>query len=128
MLVNLSQAIVLIIGSLVCALSAWGIYAPGRLMELVRNALDRKLGIQAAVAARVLLGAALILAAPESRFPAVFEALGWIAILAAIGLAFMGRERLRRFIGWFDRFSPALIRLWLLLGLAFGGLLVYGVS
>ena len=128
MIAEISRAIVLIFGSLVCALSAWGIYVPAKLIELVRNVMDRNWGIQAAVVARVLLGAALILAADGSRFPVVFEALGWVAILAAAGLSFMGRERMRRFIGWFDRFSPALVRLWLLLGLAFGGLLVYGVS
>jgi hypothetical protein len=128
MLAAISQAIVLIFGGLVCALSAWGIYAPANLIELVRNVMDRNWGIRAAVVARILLGAALILAAGGSRFPVVFEALGWVAIFAAVGLAFMGRERFRRFIGWFDRFSPALIRLWLLLGLAFGGLLVYGVA
>ena len=128
MTVSVSQAVVLVFGIVVGVLSIWGIIAPTRLISIVRSVMDRGFGIYAAVIARVLLGVALIIAAAESRFPTGFEILGWIAIAAAVGLAFIGRERLRKFIGWFDRFSPAQIRLWLVLGIVFGGFLVYGVS
>jgi hypothetical protein len=33
---------------------------------------------------------------------------------------------MRRVVGWFDRFPPLFVRLWLLLGLGFAGFLVYG--
>lgn len=128
MIVEVSQVVVLIFGIVVCALSAWGIYTPEKIVKSVKSVMDRDLGIHVAVIVRVLLGVALILAAEESRFPAVFLALGWIAILAAVIIAFVGRERLRRFIAWFDRFSPTLVRVWLLFGIAFGGFLIYGVA
>jgi hypothetical protein len=74
----------------------------------------------------LLLGAALIACAAVSRFPTTFMVLGWIAVIAAIGLALMGRERMRRFVAWFDSSPPVLIRIWLLFGLGFGVFLVYG--
>ncbi len=123
-----SQIVVLVLGITVCVLSAWGGYAPEKLVRLVTGVMDQEWGIYLAVIVRLLLGLALVIAAPYSRFPLVFQALGWIAIVAAVALAFMGRERLRRLVAWFERFSPAIIRLWLLFGVAFGGFLIYGIS
>ena len=123
-----SQIIVLILGITVCVLAAWGVYAPEKLVKLVAGAMNQEWGIYLAVLVRLLLGLALIIAAPDSRFPLIFQALGWIAIVAAAVLAFMGRERIRRLVAWFERFSPPIIRVWLLFGMAFGGFLIFGVS
>lgn len=128
MTVVASQIVVLAVGGIVCLLSAWGIFVPKRLVRVVANVMERKPGIYVAIVVRVLLGLALIICASSSRFPHVFEVLGWIAIVAAVGLAVMGRARLHRFVAWFERFPDMLIRLWLLFGFAFGGFLVYGVS
>lgn len=122
-----SQLVVLAFGVVVCALSLWGSVAPARMMTLVYGVLDKDWGIHLAVIIRLLLGTALIIAAPASRFPRIFEILGWITVVAAIGIVLMGRARLRRFVGWFQRLSPAMIRTWLLFGIAFGAFLVYGI-
>jgi hypothetical protein len=90
--------------------------------------MEKDWGFHVAVLARLLLGAALIIAAPESRFPVIFEILGWIAVLAAVAILLMGRERLRKFVAWFQKFSQLMIRVWLLFGIAFGAFLVYGVN
>lgn len=127
MLLTASQIIVLALGAIVCALSAWGLFAPDKILKLVNGALQKDWGIHVAVLARLLLGAALIIAAPQSRFPLIFEILGWIAVVAAVVILFMGRGRLRKFVAWFERFSPAMIRVWLLFGIAFGAFLVYGI-
>ena len=76
----------------------------------------------------MLLGAALIVAAPVSKFPLVFEILVWIAIVAAVAVIFIGRERIAAIAVWFVRRSVWLIRLWLLVGMAFGGFLIYGIT
>ena len=122
------ELIIVGVGVLVCALSGWGILAPQRLVQMVSAVMATNWGIHVAVAVRLLLGSALILAAPASRFPSVFQILGWIAIAAAVVLALMGRDRLRRLVSWFERFSPFMTRVWLVFGLAFGGFLIYGVS
>ena len=123
-----SQIIVLALGIMVCALSLWGSYAPGKLLKLVNGAMEKDWGIQVAVVARLLLGMALIVSAPDSRFPLTFEILGWFAIVAAVIILFLGRERLRKFLGWFEHFSHAAIRLWLLFGIAFGAFLIYAIT
>jgi len=97
-------------------------------MTFVTSAMDKSWGIYVAVIVRLILGSALIIVAPASLFPIVFQVLGVIAIVAAIVLLLMGRERMRRFIAWFSaRFSAPIVRLWLLFGAAFGGFIVYGV-
>ena len=122
-----SQIAVLALGVVMCAISLWAMVVPMKMMKLVSGVMDKDWGIYFAVIVRLLLGAALIIAGPGSRFPALFEIVGGIAIFAAVVIAIMGRERLRKFIGWFDRLSPAMIRTWLLFGIAFGALLVYGI-
>lgn len=120
--------IVLVLGITVCAFAAWGVYAPKKLMKLVAGVAGHDWGIFFAVIVRLVLGLALIIAAPDSRFPLVFQGLGWIAIVAAVALAFMGRQGIRKLVAWVERFSPVILRFWLLLGMAFGGFLIYGVA
>ena len=127
MLNEISQIVVLAFGVIVCVLAAWGILAPDRMMNFVYGAMEKDWGIHLAVILRLVLGAALVIAAPDSRFPLIFQILGWIAIIAAVALLFIGRARLRKFVAWFEHMPQPLIRVWLLFGVAFGALLVYGV-
>ena len=128
MVIFVSQIIVLVIGVTVSVAAGWGIFAPEKLMTLVTSVMDKYWGIYFAVIVSLVLGSALIIVAPASLFPIVFQALGVIAIVAAIALVLMGRERIQRFIAWWsERFSAPLLRLWLLFGMAFGGFLVFGV-
>ena len=129
MVVTVSQIVVLVVGVSLCMFSAWGIYAPKKLLQSVKGMMGADWGIYFAVIVRLMLGVALIITAPGSRFPLVFQIVGWVAIIAGVAAAFIGRERLRRFTNWwFERFSPAGIRLWVLFAMAFGGFLIYGVS
>ena len=129
MVVTVAQIIVSVAGISLCMFAAWGIYAPQRLLRSVKGMMDADWGIFFAVIVRLVLGIALIIAAPDSRFPLVFPIVGWVAIVAGVAAVFIGRERLRRFTNWwFERFSPPSIRLWLLFAMAFGGFLIYGVS
>ncbi len=124
-----SQMIVLVIGVTVIVLAGWGIFEPEKLMAFVKSAMDKNWGINIAVITRLVLGAALIVVAPTSQFPGIFQALGVIAIFAALTLVLVGRERIQRFVVWWsEQFSMKMIRLWLLFGIAFGGFLIYGVS
>ena len=125
---SLSQIVVLLIGFSLCMFAAWGIWAPQRILQLVKGILDQDWGIYLAVIVRLVLGVALILSAPDSRFPSAFLILGWIAIAAGVAAAFLGRVRLRSFVDWWVRkFTPIGIRLWVLIAMAFGGFLIYGV-
>ena len=127
MAVSASQVVILALGFTIFVLSAWGMQSPGALVKLVTRVMDQNYGMYVAVGVRLVLGAALIIVAPVSRFPMIFHVLGWIAIIAAVGLILIGREKLRRIVTWFGQFSSSMIRLWLLFGMAFAGLLIYGV-
>ena len=128
MLILTSKITVLVIGVTVLVLAGWGTFVPEKLRTWVSSTMDKYWGIYVAVIVRLVLGSALIVVAPASRFPVVFQVLGLLTIVAAIVVALMGRERIRRFLAWFsERFSAPVIRLWLLFGIAFAGFLVYGV-
>ena len=125
--VLISQTFVVALGVVVIVLAAWGLFAPEKLVAMVTSAMDQSWGMVVAVVVRLALGVALIIAAPVSRFPVAFQVIGAIAIVAAVALLIMGRERTRRFLDWWlQRFSGPMIRLWLLFGIAVGGFLVYG--
>ena len=126
MLNEVAQSIVLAFGVVVGALCVWGIAVPQKMMGFVYGVTAKDWGIHLAVVLRLLLGAALVIAAPRSRFPATFEVLGWIAIAAAVALLFMGRKRLHKLVAWFERMPQPLIRAWLLFGVVFGAFLAYG--
>ena len=128
MLILVSQIVVLAIAALVLVLAAWGVVMPDKLITFVVSSMDRPWGIHIAVFVRLVLGAALIAAAPASLFPVTFEVLGVVTILAAVALAIAGQERVRRFLDWWvEQFSPRVNRLWLLFGVAFAAFLVYAV-
>lgn len=123
-----SQYLVAIFGAEVLVLSVWGFFAPTRLMQLVKNVAARDYGLYVAVFARVVLGIVLLIAAPVSRFPLTLTVLGWFTLAAAAVFSIGGRNLMQRTIVWFDRLSATFIRLWVLLGVAFGGFLLYAVS
>ena len=125
MIATISEVIIFLFGVATCIVCALGIYAPNRLIEAVRSIWGKPWGIYAAVIVRLLLGALLIFAAPDARFPVVFKVLGWLSIIAAILIPLLGRTLLDRIINWFTTLSSLLVRFWLLFGIAFGGFLIY---
>ena len=128
MAVVVCRYIVGVFGVVIAALSLWGIFVPNKLTSMVQGVMAKPSGLYVAVAVRLVLGAALIVAAPQSKFPTTFLVLGWIAIAAAVGLPLVGRARISALLGWFVRMPSVMIRLWLLFGLAFGAFLVYGAG
>lgn len=115
---------VLLIGALICAISLFLILRPAQLPGL----LDRVFGsrwLYAAALLRLLLGAALIAAAPGVAFPGAVELCGWLFVLGGLGLVVIPAPLLRRIADWFSALSPLATRLWLILALSFGLFLVY---
>ena len=80
-----------------------------------------------AVVARIVLGAALILCAAESKFPAAIEVIGWITLVAALVLGVMGRTHFKRLMAWALGVPSFFRRIGGLLAVLFGGFLVYAV-
>ena len=63
-----------------------------------------------AVAVRVILGAAFLLGASESRYPLIFQIFGWFSIAAAIVLCLIGRENFKSLIKWVVKIKSSLFK------------------
>ena len=81
----------------------------------------------AAALVRLVLGIALIIAAPASKFPLVLELLGWFAIAAAAFILLMGRKRFDSLIEWALGLAGKIGRAAGLFAIGFGGFLVYAL-
>jgi len=112
-------------GILIGGMSLWGIFAPQALMGVVVRTWQKPWGMAFAVVVRLIMGAALILAAETTRYPLFFELFGYLVIAAAIGIVLLGRNRVDRIIDYWQRKSTSLLRSWLVLGVALGAFFVY---
>ena len=127
MLIDALRIVVGLLGVGICVLAAWGMVDPSRVVALARRFAHDGSGFWFAVGGRIVFGIVLVYIAPAARFPTLFTILGWLSIAAGIGLFAIGRERLGRIIGWFERLPPNATRAWLTFAIAFGAFLVAGV-
>jgi hypothetical protein len=118
--------IIALFGLFIAGLAAWGFVAPGRMMDTLLAYWNRPSGIYLAIGVRVVLGVLFILAAADTKWPLLFEILGYLMLLAAAVIAVVGKERLTRFIMWWVNMPLAGVRVWLVVGFAFGLLILYG--
>jgi len=128
MLINSLQAAVMGIGAIISLICLTGVILPAQLLHAVKAAWQYHAALFVAVMVRFTIGVLLVMAAPHSRFPLAFGMLGWLAIVAALLIPFVGRDRIGRLLDWWSRRSSLGIRLWSLAGLAFGCFLVYAAT
>jgi hypothetical protein len=119
--------VALVLSLCVAAVGALGVLSPARLLDFARR-FESPAGLYTAAAFRVLMGVALLLAAPTSRAPGVVRIVGVVILLAGLLTPVVGLERARRIIRWWSRRGPAFMRIWAGLALAFGLTMAYAVS
>lgn len=124
---TLATNLVILFGGLLLVAGTVGLLLPAKLTAVVEAIVAHPAGIYFAVLIRLLLGAVLIIAAPQSAFPLTFEVLGWIIIVAAIIIALMGRARIKQLTAWWAQRSITSIRLMFLFGVLIGAGLLYAV-
>ena len=110
----------------IAALGAVGVLAPSVLLALV-TAMRSPGGLWVAAVLRVVLGTALYVAAPRSRAPTIFRALGVLTVLAGVALPFLGVARFDALLGWWVAQGASVTRVWAAGAVAFGLLVAYGV-
>ncbi len=118
--------VALIICLLTAALGALGIASPSRLLGVVRY-FQTPVGLYFAAGIRVLLGVALLFAAPTSRAPGLIYILGVFIIVIGVITPFFGLKRFRRLLDWWSAQGSAFIRGWAILALLFGLSLAYAI-
>ncbi|QFY41973.1 DUF4175 domain-containing protein [Candidatus Methylospira mobilis] len=118
--------IALVIGFSIVALGALGIISPAKLLGFVRG-FDSLAGLYAAAAFRIVLGIALLYAAPVSHMPGLIRILGMVILAAGLVLPFIGLNRFHRIVAWWCSQGLTVIRVWAGFVFAFGLFLVYAV-
>ena len=112
------------VGVAIAVLGVMGLARPARLIGWVSSFWERD-RLWFAVVLRLAIGALLVVAAPECRWPELIRLLGLVTLVAAFGLIVVGNERMRALAQWWTNRTPRVIRAWSASAVAFGGLLVY---
>ncbi len=122
------RILIIAVGLATLVLAGTGFVRPERMISVARSLWQNPATFYLAVALRVVVGVALIVIAPATRFPDVFYVLGLITLAAAtIGLM-LGANRLGRFLEWWLALPRPMILGWALFAAAFGAFLIYGVA
>jgi hypothetical protein len=117
--------IVVLFGIAILGMGMYGLVQPAGMIDFVKSVWKSPAALPFAVGIRVVLGVALLVAAPDCRHPDAARVLGVIALVAAAGGLVMGRAGLAAFVGWFVDRPAEFVRAWTVFAIAFGGFLVY---
>jgi len=113
-----------VVGTLLILASAFTIAVPDLRLSLERS-LMTPAGLYAIGALRIAIGLGFMLAAPASRAPRTIRVFGLIVIIAGLSTPLFGVARALAILSWLASASPLLMRLDAVVGIAFGGFLVY---
>ena len=119
---------VFVFGLIIGLASFYGMAFPKHLLNTVGQVASSRAGMLFSVGVRLVLGFLFTLAAPLTSFPNVFYVLGVITLAAAAALLFLGQARMTGLVEWFQGQPVGLTRVWLILGVVFGGFLIYAVA
>jgi hypothetical protein len=114
-------------GLLIIAVGALGVVSPSRLLTLVARTQSQQ-GLYVIAAIRVIMGAALFLAAAGSRAPAFLQVLGVISVVAGVVTPFFGVRRFQAILGWWSLRPAVVLRLWCLVVVMLGAAIVWAVG
>ena len=119
--------VVIFIGALVILIGILGAASPDRLILLIGR-WQGPSRLWTTVLIRLVLGVALILAAPSCRLPVVVSAIGILALISAVVIPILGQRRFDSFIDWCSRRRAVVVRSWSLAAVVFGGVLIYAAG
>ena len=112
---------------LVAVVGAVGIVVPALLLAIA-GLFVTPVGLYAAAAFRLVLGTAVVVAAPTSRTPTTLRVLGVVIIVGGLVTPLIGVERARAFVAWWATQGSALLRVWAGVALVFGLFLAYAMA
>jgi len=120
-------AAVAVIGAVFGAVGIAGLAAPSVIFAAIDGFKPSPVKIYGWAAIRVLLGAVLILGAPDTAFPTLIRFIGAALILKATLVPLLGLDQVRSILDWFQGRSPLVVRFLCLLLTFFGAFLVWAV-
>lgn len=119
--------LVQLVGAVIAGFGIVGVLMPKRFGAMA-NFWTAPGRVHFGAAIRFALGAALIWAAPATRFPAVVQVVGWIAVAAAIITAMIPQPLVARMAGGFSRLKSVSIRTIGAAAIGVGVLLIYAAG
>ena len=118
------NVIVAALGVLIVLVGLLGLFSPPRFRAAFER-MTSQTRFLVAIILRLGLGVFLWIVADTLRFPQLMRIIAAIAIIAAVGILIMGRERLDKLVDWWLARSDGLLRLSTFAAAAFGGFLIY---
>ncbi len=119
------SVIVPFIGWVIAGIGVVALVAPSRVSNALKGLVETAWATPLAAGLRLILGAALIVAAPQTGYPAVIMGLGVVMLLSALAILIAGPARLRAIVGWWLARPSMFIRLWAAVAIALGAGLVW---
>ena len=115
-----------ILGALTAIAGFVGVITPG-VLGAIALALRGPIGLALATTIRLALGAALFVAAPASRAPLAFRALGAAIFTVGLLTPLIGVERFDAVLEWWAALGPWTSRAWSACAAAIGTAIAYGI-
>src|SRR5262245_19764239 len=115
------------VGLFIAAFGVLGLAWPAVILDLGRT-LQTTGGVWLLGFIRIVSGAILIWASPNSRTPRILIALGILIIVGGLATPFLGFERSREMFDWWTSQGSSLARAWPLIAIAFGGFIAWVVT
>lgn len=116
----LASVPVLLAGLYLVALAAVALVSPGRAKRFLASFASSAAAHFFELFVRLVVGAALVLYAPQMKFPGVFTVLGWVIVVTTIGLLAVPWRWHRRFAAWSVPYATRDMRLFALGSLTVG--------
>lgn len=104
-----------------------GLFAPATIVEFGRRFLSRG-GLAFGAAIRALFAVALWMTASQAATPVGFQVLAAIFAVSAVGLVFMGVERLERVLDRAGGMKNSVLRLLYLVTIALGAFIMWSAT
>lgn len=119
-------SVVMVVGFLILIIGLAVLVVPSVLKKTLKIFLEKK-WLPAASIIRIVIGVLFLFAAPETKAPQFIFVLGIIFIFAGIIIPFIGAKRIERFGEWWLKSSDLILRLWAVLVIIFGILIIRAV-
>jgi hypothetical protein len=116
-----------VLGLLLVLLGVVGLVSPSNLLAFVARWQSRG-GLYVATLLRLVLGGALLLAAPQSQAPEFLRVVGVIAIVAGLATPLVGLRRFEALLRWWSGLPLGFVRAWSTVVLALGASIVWAVT
>jgi len=119
------KVLIRIFGALLILSGISIIIQPNFIYGWIENNLDQSWLYITAIVARLIFGVTFIFAAKESNYPKVIKGLGFLFILAALILLFIGQQRFQNLIAALSSYINPYAIVSGLASIALGGFLIY---